>query len=135
MTTGSDTTDKRRQPPRFIRALGALKDRRMLAMLLLSMAAGLPYGAVLGTLNAWLTQGGVNPSTIGVLSIITLGYSFKYLWAPAFQTPKSPPVLPFGPRRSWLILFQVPMAALLADRQYRLCRGDRPADRADVGHP
>ena len=114
MTTGSDTTDKRRQPPRFIRALGALKDRRMLAMLLLSMAAGLPYGAVLGTLNAWLTQGGVNPSTIGVLSIITLGYSFKYLWAPAFQTPKSPPVLPFGPRRSWLILFQVPMAALLA---------------------
>ncbi len=100
-------------PPRWMRAFKALNDRRMLAMLLLALAAGLPYGAVLGTLNAWLTQGGVNPSTIGVLSIITLGYSFKYLWAPAFQKPKSPPILPFGPRRSWLIIFQVPMAVLL----------------------
>ena len=101
------------QEARLVRALRALQDRRMSAMLLLSLAAGLPYGAVLGTLNAWLTQGGVNPSTIGVLSIITLGYSFKYLWAPAFQTPKSPPLLKLGPRRSWLLLFQLPMAVLL----------------------
>lgn len=101
------------QGPRFVRALRALRDRRMAAMLLLSMAAGLPFGAVLGTLNAWLTQGGVTPSKIGVLSIITLGYSFKYLWAPAFQARKSPPLLQLGPRRSWLIVFQVPMAVLL----------------------
>lgn len=85
----------------------------MAAMLLLSLAAGLPFGAVLGTLNAWLTQGGVTPSTIGVLSIMTLGYSFKYLWAPAFQAPQSPPLLKLGPRRSWLLVFQVPMAVLL----------------------
>lgn len=114
MSHAADDTAAAPSGPRWSRAFRALKDRRMLAMLLLSLAAGLPYGAVLGTLNAWLTQGGVNPSTIGVLSIITLGYSFKYLWAPAFQTPKSPPLMPFGPRRSWLILFQVPMAALLA---------------------
>lgn len=101
------------QTPRFVRALQALRDRRMAAMLLLSLAAGLPFGAVLGTLNAWLTQGGVTPSTIGVLSIMTLGYSFKYLWAPAFQAPKSPPILKLGPRRSWLLVFQVPMAVLL----------------------
>lgn len=101
------------ESPRFVRALRALRDRRMAAMLLLSLAAGLPFGAVLGTLNAWLTQGGVTPSTIGVLSIMTLGYSFKYLWAPAFQAPKSPPLLKLGPRRSWLLVFQVPMAVLL----------------------
>ncbi|WOR15190.1 hypothetical protein RYZ27_00725 [Hyphomonas sp. FCG-A18] len=102
------------QKPRFLQAFAALKDRRMLAMLLLAFAAGLPYGAVLGTLNAWLTTEGVTPSTIGILSIITLGYSFKYLWAPAFQTPKFIPFQRLGARRSWLILFQIPMAILLA---------------------
>ena len=79
-----------KKPSRAVRALRALKDRRMAAMLMLSFAAGLPYGAVLGTLNAWLTQEGIKPSTIGTLSIITLGYSFKYLWAPAFQDASFP---------------------------------------------
>ncbi|MEM9842322.1 MAG: MFS transporter, partial [Pseudomonadota bacterium] len=102
------------QTPRFLRAMNALNDRRMVAMLLLSFAAGLPYGAVLGTLNAWLTMEGVTPSTIGILSIITLGYSFKYLWAPAFQTPKWIPHARLGARRSWLLMFQIPMACLLA---------------------
>lgn len=99
---------------RFVRAFKALNDRRMLAMLLLAFAAGLPYGAVLGTLNAWLTTEGITPSTLGVLSFITLGYSFKYLWAPAFQTPKWIPVKALGARRGWLLAFQVPMAVLLA---------------------
>ena len=107
VSAGADT-------PRFVRALTALRDRRMLAMLLLAFAAGLPYGAVLGTLNAWLTTEGVKPSTIGILSFITLGYSFKYLWAPAFQTPKWVPVKALGARRAWLLAFQVPMAILLA---------------------
>lgn len=101
------------KPPRALRALKALKDRRMAAMLMLAFAAGLPYGAVLGTLNAWLTQEGIKPSTIGTLSIITLGYSFKYLWAPAFQDA-SFPIRWLGPRRMWLLAFQIPIAILLA---------------------
>ena len=101
------------EKPRFVRAFHALKDRRMAAMLMLAFAAGLPYGAVLGTLNAWLTTEGVKPSTIGVLSIITLGYSFKYLWAPAFQTPKFIPIERLGARRSWLLFFQIPIAILM----------------------
>jgi PAT family beta-lactamase induction signal transducer AmpG len=111
---GLSTPEAVKQPPRIVRAMKALNDRRMLAMLLLAFAAGLPYGAVLGTLNAWLTTEGVTPSTIGILSIITLGYSFKYLWAPAFQTPKWIPFQRLGARRSWLLMFQIPMAALLA---------------------
>lgn len=99
-------------PPRLVRALRALRDRRMAAMFLLALAAGLPYGAVLGTLNAWLTVEDVKPATIGTLSLITLGYAFKYLWSPAFQKPEHP--FPFlGARRSWLISLQLPIAALL----------------------
>jgi PAT family beta-lactamase induction signal transducer AmpG len=99
-------------PPRFIRALKAMRDRRMAAMFLLALSAGLPYGAVVGTLNAWLTTEGVTPSTIGVLSIVTIGYAFKFLWSPAFQTARHP--FPFlGPRRTWLMTLQLPIAGLL----------------------
>lgn len=101
-----------RETPRYIRALRALRDRRMAAMFLLALSAGLPYGAVLGTLNAWLTTEGVSPSTIGVLSIVTIGYAFKFLWSPAFQTAHHP--FPFlGPRRTWLLSLQLPIAGLL----------------------
>ena len=101
--------------PRLARAIAALSDRRMGAMLLLAFAAGLPYGAVLGSLNAWLTEEGVTPSAIGTLSLLTLGYSFKYLWAPAFQTPRPLLVLGrLGARRSWLVGLHLAMAALLA---------------------
>jgi PAT family beta-lactamase induction signal transducer AmpG len=112
--SGLSAAEPVKQTPRFVRAMKALNDRRMLAMLLMAFAAGLPYGAVLGTLNAWLTTEGVKPSTIGILSIITLGYSFKYLWAPAFQTPKWIPFKRLGARRSWLLMFQIPIAALMA---------------------
>ncbi|MBT8144389.1 MAG: hypothetical protein KJO55_06790 [Gammaproteobacteria bacterium] len=99
--------------PRWLRATRALGDRRMAAMLLLSFAAGLPYGAVLGTLNAWFTQGGVSPAAIGAFSIILLAYAFKFLWAPAFQRPLFPFPQKLGPRRAWLGSFQVLIAILL----------------------
>ena len=115
---GEDTSKPR---SRALRSLKALRDRRMLAMFLLSLAAGLPYGAVLGTLNAWLTQDGVKPSTIGVFSLVIVAYAFKFMWAPAFQDARSP-FAKFarlgdrllGARRDWLILLQVVLAGLLA---------------------
>ncbi len=104
--------------PRWVRALRALRDRRMGSMLLLSFAAGLPYGAVLGTLNAWLTDGGVKPAAIGAFSIVLLAYSFKFLWAPAFARSRTlrwlPLSAPLGPRRAWMLTLQLLVAALLA---------------------
>lgn len=112
MTDAAASPVAAKSPPRFIRALKAMRDRRMAAMFLLALSAGLPYGAVLGTLNAWLTTEGVTPSTIGVLSIVTIGYAFKFLWSPAFQTARHP--FPFlGPRRTWLMSLQLPIAGLL----------------------
>lgn len=83
-------------------------------MLLLSLAAGLPYGAILGTLNAWFTTGGVTPAAIGAFSIVTLAYSFKFLWAPLFQRASFPVPQKLGPRRAWLGTFQIGIAGLLA---------------------
>ena len=103
-----------KKPPRVVRALRALRDRRMAAMALFAFAAGLPMGVTLGLLNAWLTKLGITPSTIGTLSLLTLGYSFKYLWAPVFQTARPAPLTGFlGGRRSWLLLFQAIMVVLI----------------------
>jgi len=102
-----------KRPSRAARAFKALKDRRMAAMLILAFAASIPYGAIVGVLTAWLTQEGIDTDTIGVLSLVTIGYSFKYLWAPLFQTPHGVPFIPVGGRRSWLILCQASIAVLL----------------------
>ncbi|MBI1340655.1 beta-lactamase induction signal transducer [bacterium] len=104
--------------PRWVRALAALRRRKMFAMLVLAFAAGIPYGAVLGTLNAWLTAESVKPSTVGILNFIILAYSFKLIWAPAFQRAWFPRIAPsfllgFGARRSWLLAMQLIIAALL----------------------
>jgi PAT family beta-lactamase induction signal transducer AmpG len=110
---------KSKPQPRWLKALKALRHRKMLAMMLLALAAGLPYGAVLGTLNAWLTAEGITPSQIGVLNFIILAYSFKLIWSPAFQKAWFPRIgIPFlgrlGPRRAWMISMQLLIAGLLA---------------------
>ncbi|MEZ5998800.1 MAG: MFS transporter [Hyphomonas sp.] len=109
----SETAAPAKRPSRLARAFRALNDRRMAAMLILAFAASIPYGAIVGVLTAWLTQEGVDTDTIGVLSLVTIGYSFKYLWAPLFQTPHGVPFISVGGRRSWLILCQASIAVLL----------------------
>jgi len=112
MTTPT-TAPATKQPPRLIRAMRALKDRRMAAMLILAFAASLPFGAVVGVLTAWLTKEGIDRETIGVLSLVSIGYAFKYLWAPLFQRAQNVPLLKIGGRRSWLVTLQLCISALL----------------------
>ena len=62
--------------------LRALADRRVAAMLLLGMAAGLPFFLIFDTLSAWLRQSGVSLQTITVFALATLSYALKFVWAP-----------------------------------------------------
>lgn len=84
--------------------LRALRQRTVLVMLALGVASGLPFAALIGTLNAWLTQADVAVGTIGVISFIGLAYSFNFLWAPALQSAPSP--IGRGRRRGWMITLQ-----------------------------
>jgi len=88
-------------------ALGMIfKDRQVLAILILGLASGLPYAAVGGTLNAWMSTSGVDTKTIGLLSWTGLAYAFKFMWAAALQSRRTPFKLKIGPRRFWMFLFQ-----------------------------
>lgn len=83
----------------------AFKGRQEFSMLLLGFASGLPYVVVGGVLNAWLTKAGVKPTAIGLLSWVILAYVFKYMWAAALQSHRTPFKLKIGPRRFWMFVF------------------------------
>jgi PAT family beta-lactamase induction signal transducer AmpG len=88
-------------------ALAVFAERRMLVMLALGFAAGLPNLLVFDTLSAWLRQAGVPLTTIGFFSLATLAYSLKFLWAPVVDRSSIPVLTPLlGHRRSWMLAAQ-----------------------------
>jgi PAT family beta-lactamase induction signal transducer AmpG len=92
----------------------ALSTRKASTMLAFGFSSGLPYALLIGTLNAWLGEAGINLATIGVLSWIGLSYSFKFLWSPLVDRFPLPLLDWLGRRKSWIILCQTVMIAAFA---------------------
>ena len=81
---------------------------RVIAMLFLGFSAGLPLFLVFGTLSAWLREAGIERSTIGLVSWVTLFYGFKFAWAPLVDRMRLPLLTNMlGHRRSWMLLAQI----------------------------
>jgi PAT family beta-lactamase induction signal transducer AmpG len=88
-------------------ALAVFFERRMLVMLALGFAAGLPNLLIFDTLSAWLRQAGVPLHTISLFSLATLAYSLKFLWAPLVDRVSIPLLAPMlGHRRAWMLATQ-----------------------------
>ncbi|MBX9884533.1 MAG: MFS transporter [Novosphingobium sp.] len=83
-------------------------------MLGFGFASGLPFALLIGTLNAWLGEVGINLATIGVLSWIGLSYSFKFLWSPLVDRVPLPLLDRLGRRRSWIALCQAVLVVSFA---------------------
>ncbi|WP_309661138.1 AmpG family muropeptide MFS transporter [Sphingomonas sp.] len=92
----------------------ALATQKASTMLAFGFSSGLPYALLIGTLNAWLGEAGINLATIGVLSWIGLSYSFKFLWSPLVDRFPLPLLDRLGRRKSWIILCQTVMIAAFA---------------------
>ncbi len=82
----------------------AFTNRRMIVMLFLGFASGLPLPLTAGTLQAWLTVAGIDIRTIGIFSLVGLPYTLKFLWSP-FMDRFVPPWL--GRRRGWIVSMQM----------------------------
>ena len=88
-------------------AIGGYFTPRMLIILAMGFASGLPLLLTLSTLSYWLSTVGVDKTTIGLFALVGAPYTFKFLWSPVMdQVPL--PVLTrlLGRRRSWLLLTQ-----------------------------
>lgn len=88
--------------------LRSIFSRRMLIVLLMGFASGLPLMLIGSTLKAWLREDGVDLTTIGFFSLAGLPYTVKFLWSPLMDR-FAPAGL--GRRRGWLLLCQVALAA------------------------
>lgn len=87
--------------------LQAFKDiifnKRMLICVFTGFSSGLPLYILISLLPAWLRSEGVDLKAIGLFSLISLPFTWKFIWAPLFDryTP------PLGRRRGWLLITQL----------------------------
>lgn len=76
----------------------------MLSLLLLGFSSGLPLPLITSTLQALLTERGVNLSTIGLFAFASLPYTVKFLWASFFDRFSFPFL---GKRKGWIFFTQI----------------------------
>ena len=85
--------------------LGFFKPK-LLIILALGFCSGLPFGMLIDPLSYWLREADISRSTIGLLSWITLMFTFKALWSQFVDRLKLPFLSLLGQRKSWLVLSQ-----------------------------
>lgn len=87
---------------------------RMLIILVMGFASGLPLLLTLSTLSYWLSKVGVDKTTIGLFALVGTPYTFKFVWSPIMDQVRLPVLTRLmGRRRSWLLLTQVLLAGAI----------------------
>ena len=84
---------------------------RMALMAVLGFSSGLPVALTSTTLQVWMAKVGIDLPTIGMLSLVGVPYTLKFLWSP-FMDRFVPPWL--GRRRGWIILVQLVLCVSIA---------------------
>ncbi|MFC1885629.1 AmpG family muropeptide MFS transporter [Thermodesulfobacteriota bacterium] len=88
--------------------LTTIISRRMLVALIMGFASGLPLLLTISVLQAWMKEEGVDLTVIGMMGLVGLPYTVKFLWAPFLDRY----TLPFlGRRRGWLLFAQLALIA------------------------
>jgi PAT family beta-lactamase induction signal transducer AmpG len=83
--------------------LEVFRSRNMAAILLLGFASGFPLFLPTRALQTWLTIEGIDLTTIGFFSLVSLPYALKFLWAPFLDRYALPGI---GRRKGWLLVTQ-----------------------------
>jgi len=92
-----------------------LFSRRILVAFLMGFSSGLPLLLTIGVLQAWMKEKGVDLTWIGMITLVQLPYTWKFIWAPVMDRF----TLPFlGRRRGWLLVAQLCLIASIAALGY-----------------
>src|SRR5262245_19800758 len=90
--------------------LDAFRSKRVALLVGLGFASGLPLLLSGQTLDAWMTNAGLDIKTIGLFSLVTLPYSLKVLWAPLLDRFDVPWL---GRPRGWMAVSQLGLSAAI----------------------
>jgi PAT family beta-lactamase induction signal transducer AmpG len=83
----------------------------MLVACVMGFACGLPLLLTITVLQAWMQDEGVDLAVIGMMALVGLPYTLKFIWAPFLDRF----TLPFlGRRRGWLLVAQVALIFSIA---------------------
>jgi MFS transporter, PAT family, beta-lactamase induction signal transducer AmpG len=109
----SATSEHPAAPPATWRdVLAVYLQRRVLVVMLLGFSAGLPFSLAGQTLQAWMTESGVNIKTIGLFAFVGTPYWAKVFWSPAVDAIDIPVLTRLlGRRRGWLFATQLMLMA------------------------
>jgi len=110
------------------RAIEVYADRRVMMILPLGFASGLPLLLTFSTLSAWLATAHISRSAIGAFALVGTPYAFKFVWSPLMD--RLPPPIPIGRRRGWGLTIQIALVA--ATLGLGLCDPQRGLTRMGV---
>jgi PAT family beta-lactamase induction signal transducer AmpG len=87
---------------------------RLLLILALGFASGLPFLITSSTLTVRLRESGIDLGAIGLFSLVGIPYAFKFLWAPLLDLVRPPGFgRKMGLRRSWIFVINVLLIAFI----------------------
>ena len=100
--------DSRTKMPSLLKIICSI---RMLVAFLMGFACGLPLLLTITVLQAWMKEEGVDLTVIGMMALVGLPYTLKFIWSPLLDRF----TLPFlGRRRGWLLLAQLALILSIA---------------------
>ena len=82
----------------------AVFNRRMLICIFTGFASGMPLYVLFQLVPAWLREGGVSLTEIGLFALVGIPYTWKFVWAPFLDRWQTPFL---GRRRGWMLLTQI----------------------------
>lgn len=85
--------------------------RNMLICVFTGFSSGLPLYILISLLPIWLRSEQIDLKALGYLTLITLPFSWKFLWSPLLDR-FVPPFL--GRRRGWIFISQILLLVSLA---------------------
>ncbi len=78
--------------------------RRMVVAFIMGFACGLPLLLTMSVLQTWMKEEGIDLTLIGLINLVQIPYTWKFIWAPIMDRY----TLPFlGRRRGWLLIAQL----------------------------
>lgn len=95
----------------FSQLIKVMLSWKMAVMFFFGFSSGFPYYIIKDALKFWMTDTGVDLSTIGLFALVGMPYTLKFVWSPMMDG-FVPPFL--GRRRGWILMAQIGLMITIA---------------------